>query len=294
MKAQLTSRHNFKEENLMQEYYYELVVKPSHHHALFSDFLSDTLPVGFEEIDDGFIIRSEDELETIAWGIEQFAEALQKALGQSIDVEIVLNKEKNSDWVRAYQESVTPVEVAPFYIHPTWETPKEERINIVIDPALAFGTGHHPTTASCLQVIANHVKKGMNVIDVGCGSGILTIASAKLGAVVDACDTDPVSVGNTLHNADENGIVLRNVWEGSASMAEARYDVVIANIVADVLVFIARDLKKVLRPGGILILSGIMDKYEDKISKTYGDMKIIERIQQNEWVTLVVTNEGQN
>ncbi|RLA72468.1 MAG: 50S ribosomal protein L11 methyltransferase [Epsilonproteobacteria bacterium] len=278
----------------MQEYYYELVVKPSHHHALFSDFLSDTLPVGFEEIDDGFIIRSEDELETIAWGIEQFAEALQKALGQSIDVEIVLNKEKNSDWVRAYQESVTPVEVAPFYIHPTWETPKEERINIVIDPALAFGTGHHPTTASCLQVIANHVKKGMNVIDVGCGSGILTIASAKLGAVVDACDTDPVSVGNTLHNADENGIVLRNVWEGSASMAEARYDVVIANIVADVLVFIARDLKKVLRPGGILILSGIMDKYEDKISKTYGDMKIIERIQQNEWVTLVVTNEGQN
>ncbi len=278
----------------MQEYYYELVVKPSHHYALFSDFLADTLPVGFEEIDDGFIIRSEDELDTIAWGVEQFAEALQKALGQSIDVEIVTSKEKNSDWVRAYQESVTPVEVLPFYIHPTWEEAKEERINIAIDPALAFGTGHHPTTASCLQAVANHVKEGSEVIDVGCGSGILAIASAKLGAVVDACDTDPVSVGNTLHNADENNTTLRNVWEGSASMTDHHYDVVIANIVADVLVFIARDLKKVLRSGSILILSGIMDKYEDKISKTYYDMKIIERIQQDEWVTLVVTNEGQN
>ena len=77
-------------------------------------------------------------------------------------------------------------------------------------------------------------------------------------------------------------------------MSHEQYDVVIANIVADVLVFIAADLKKLLKPGGILILSGIMDKYEDKIAKTYGDMKIIERIHQDEWVTLAVIQEGQN
>jgi len=276
----------------MQDYYYEMSVIPSSHRELFADFLSDTVPVGFEETEKGFVIRSEDELDTIAWGVEQFVEALQKALKEEIDVEISVSRKRNSDWVKAYQESITPVEVAPFYIHPTWDKPKEGCINISIDPALAFGTGHHPTTASSLQAVAKYVKEADEVIDVGCGSGILAIAAAKLGASVDACDTDPVSVGNTLENVDENGTVLRNVWEGSASMTKGVYDVVIANIVADVLVFIAGDLKRVLKPGGILILSGIMDKYEDKILKTYADMHIVERISQDEWITLVVSKEG--
>ena len=276
----------------MQDYYYEMSVIPSSHRELFADFLSDTVPVGFEETEKGFVIRSEDELDTIAWGVEQFVEALQKALKEEIDVEISVSRKRNSDWVKAYQESITPVEVAPFYIHPTWDKPKEGCINISIDPALAFGTGHHPTTASSLQAVAKYVKEADEVIDVGCGSGILAIAAAKLGASVDACDTDPVSVGNTLENVDENGTVLRNVWEGSASMTRYVYDVVIANIVADVLVFIAGDLKRVLKPGGILILSGIMDKYEDKILKTYADMHIVERISQDEWITLVVSKEG--
>ena len=90
----------------MQEYYFELVVKVSSHHALFSDFLADTLPIGFEETDDGFIIRSEDELDTIIWGLEQFAEALQKALGESVEIECKQTKLKNSDWVQMYQNSI--------------------------------------------------------------------------------------------------------------------------------------------------------------------------------------------
>lgn len=276
----------------LSEYYYELVVTPSSHHALFGDFLSDTLPVGFEETETSFIIRSEDELDTIAWGIEQFAEALQNALAETVDVELELTKHKNSDWVLAYQESITPVEVPPFYIHPTWDEGKAEMLNIAIDPALAFGTGHHPTTASCLRAVASYVKRGDEVLDVGCGSGILGIASAKLGAVVDACDTDPVSVANSLENAEQNGIAFRRVWEGSAAQATKKYDVVIANIVADVLVFIAGDLKKLLKSNGTLVLSGILDKYEDKVLKSYYDCDIIERINQDEWVTLVVTSKG--
>ena len=144
----------------MQDYYYMLVVKPSAHIELFSDFLVDVIPVGFEETDDGFIVRSEENLETISWGIEQFAEALQSALGEVIDLELTLTKEKNDDWIAQYQQAITPIEIAPFYIHPTWEAPKEGMLNIVIDPALAFGTGHHPTTASCLRAIAGYVKRG--------------------------------------------------------------------------------------------------------------------------------------
>lgn len=276
----------------MDEVYYELTIMPSSHHELFADFLADTLPIGFEETQTGFIVRSEEELSTIQWGVEQFAEALQKALGTAIDVEMTLQKKQTQAWVKAYQESVTPVDVAPFYVHPTWDNPAAERVNIAIDPALAFGTGHHPTTASCLEAVGRHVTPDDAVADVGCGSGILAIAAHKLGAKVDACDTDPVSVANTLQNCEINAVNLRHIWEGSITLSEQTYDVVIANIVADVLVVIAPDLKARLNPGGKLILSGILDKYEAKILETYADMHVFERIVKEEWVTLVVTPKG--
>jgi len=275
----------------MQDYYYMLVVKPSAHIELFCDFLVDVIPVGFEEIDDGFIVRSEENLETVSWGIEQFAEALQSALGEVIDLELTLTKEKNDDWIGHYQRSITPIEIAPFYIHPTWEVPKEGMLNIAIDPALAFGTGHHPTTASCLRAVARYVNAGDILMDVGCGSGILAMAALRKGAIVDACDTDPLSVENAIVNAEQNGLSYRRLWEGPVQETRDVYDVIVANIVADVLVFIASDLKKRLREGGILILSGIMDKYEDKVLRAYKTYTLNERIVENEWVTLVLTKK---
>lgn len=275
----------------MQDYYYMLVVKPSAHIELFSDFLVDVIPIGFEETDDGFIVRSEENLETISWGIQQFAEALQSALGEVIDLELTLTKEKNDDWIAQYQQAITPIEIIPFYIHPTWEAPKEGMLNIVIDPALAFGTGHHPTTASCLRAIASYVNEDDTVMDVGCGSGILAMAALRKGAVVDACDTDPLSVENSIVNAQQNGLSYRRLWEGPVQESNEVYDVIVANIVADVLVFIASDLKKRLREGGILILSGIMDKYEDKVLRAYKTFTLTERIVENEWVTLVLTKK---
>ena len=276
----------------MHDFYYMLVVKPSSHLELFSDFLVDLLPVGFEETDEGFIIRSEESLETVSWGIEQFAEALQRATGEVIDVDMTMTKEKNDDWIARYQQSITPVEIEPFYIHPTWEEPKEGMLNIAIDPALAFGTGHHPTTASCLRAVARYVQAGDEVMDVGCGSGILAMAAMRKGAVVDACDTDPLSVENATVNAEQNALAYRRLWEGPVQETNETYDVIIANIVADVLVFIASDLKKRLRAGGRLILSGIMDKYEDKVLRSYKALELTERIAENEWVTLVMTQKG--
>ena len=272
----------------MQEHYFELKVRVSSHHSLFCDFLADTLPIGFEETDDGFIIRSEESLDTIIWGLEQFAEALSKALGENIDVECEQTKLNNSDWVQLYQDSVKPLTIDKFYIHPTWDEPHKELINIEINPALAFGTGHHPTTASALRAIAKYVKKGDRVLDVGCGSGILAIGAIKLGAVVDACDTDSASVENSKQNAELNSVEFESLWEGSCSEAKGTYDVVVANIVADVLIFIANDLKKVLKEDGVLVLSGILEKYEAKVLKFYQDLEILEKIDQDEWVTLIL------
>ncbi|WP_457748522.1 50S ribosomal protein L11 methyltransferase [Sulfurimonas sp.] len=276
----------------MQEHYYELTVTVSSHHELFADFLADTLPIGFEETDDGFIIRSEDELDTIVWGLEQFGEALQKALGTPVEIECTQKKLQNSDWVESYKNSIEPLAIDKFYIHPTWSEKHPKLINIAIDPALAFGTGHHPTTASSLRAISEYVHKGDKVLDVGCGSGILSIAAMKLEAVVDACDTDPVSVENSIKNADLNGLEFHSIWEGSVSNLDEKYDIVVANIVADVLTFIANDLKKALADDGILILSGILNKYEEKVLKFYKDCKIIKRIAQDEWVTLVLKREN--
>ncbi len=275
----------------MQEHYYELVVTVSSHHELFADFLADTLPIGFEETNDGFIIRSEDELDTITWGLEQFDEALQKALGIPVELECTQKKLQNSDWVESYKNSIEPLEIDKFYIHPTWSDNHQNLINIVIDPALAFGTGHHPTTASSLRAIAKYTHEGDKVLDVGCGSGILGIGAMKLGAVVDACDTDPVSVENSIKNAKLNKLEFHSIWEGSASDLDEKYKIVVANIVADVLTFIANDLKKVLAEDGTLILSGILDKYEEKVLNFYKDCKIIEKIAQDEWVTLVLKKE---
>ncbi|MDY0232975.1 MAG: 50S ribosomal protein L11 methyltransferase [Sulfurimonas sp.] len=272
----------------MQDYYYELVVKVSSHKELFADFLSDTIDVGFEESEEGFTIRSEDELETIAWGLEQFCEALQKALGKTIELEYTHKKLKNSDWVELYQKSITPIEIGKFYIHPTWDAKNPDLINIVIDPALAFGTGHHPTTASSLRAISKYVKEGDTLIDVGCGSGILGIGAIKLGAIVDACDTDSVSVENSKENAKLNEVEFADIWEGSCSLSKKKYKVVVANIVADVLTFIAKDLKNALESDGVLILSGILDKYENKVLSFYKDCEILERIAVDEWVTFVL------
>jgi len=275
----------------MQEHYFELVIKLSSHHSLFSDFLADTVAVGFEEIEGGFIVRSEDDLETIIWGLEQFTEALQKATGETIELECTQIKKKNSDWVTLYQQSIEPLAIDKFYIHSTWNEPSDELINIAIDPALAFGTGHHPTTASALKAISKYTKSGDTLIDVGCGSGILGIGAVKLGAVVDACDTDPISVENSITNAKLNELEFANIWEGSCSLTEKKYDIVVANIVADVLTFIAKDLKGAMKDDAILVLSGILDKYETKVLNFYKDCTIIERIAQDEWVTLVLKKE---
>ena len=270
----------------MQESYHELVITPSAYLEHFSDFLSSSVDVGFEETQTSFIVRNEDELETLAWGIEQFALALSEALDEKISVELDISQKKNEDWISKYQEGIEPIAVGKFYIHPTWSKASDTLENIKIDPALAFGTGHHPTTASCLQAVSSHVQKGMEVIDVGCGSGILALAASKLGATVDLCDTDIISVENSKENFELNDATYREIWEGSITSTKKSYDVVIANIVADVLIFIASDLKKATRSK--LILSGVLDKYEEKVQKKFSDMQCVERIVDGEWISLVM------
>ena len=277
----------------MDKYYYELIIKPDLYYELFLDLASSLTNDAIEELNEAIIIRSEDTLDDVEHGIQEFAKELSNAFDADIKCETSLNKKENQDWIKLYQESVQPIKVGNFYIHPSWNEPMTDMINIVIDPTLAFGSGHHETTNCCLSAIEKYIKKDDAVADIGTGSGILGIAAAKSGAVVDICDTDIVAVNDAIKNFEVNGSKIENYWEGSANTTTKKYDVVIANIVADVIAMIASDIKKIAKDDGVIILSGIMAQHKQKVFNKFKDCEIIEEIQQNEWVTLIV-KKGNN
>lgn len=265
----------------MPDYYYELTIRPEKDLDLFINLLSSLTNEALEEADGTVIARSEEELENVEYGILEFA----KALG--VECETKLEKKENIDWIKKYQESVKSIEIGNFFIRPSWDKKREDKIDIIVDPALSFGSGHHETTSSCIEAIDEFVKAEHSVLDVGTGSGILALTCAKLGCKVDVCDTDEVCINDTKSNFELNGVKFNHSWIGSANGAEKKYDVVIANIVADVLVFISQDLKKSLNPNGTLIISGILDKHIDKVLKKFKDLEQIKLIHKNEWMTVV-------
>ncbi|BAF70517.1 50S ribosomal protein L11 methyltransferase [Nitratiruptor sp. SB155-2] len=274
----------------MDRYYYEYTVDIDAFKDEIESFLMDRFYNGIEESDGKLILRSEKSLDDIMDELRTYVDSLIKLFDTEIHLKITKEKKENIDWIEKYKKSITPVEVGEFYIHPSWYEPKEGKTNIKIDPALAFGSGHHETTRGCLNAIQKYVQPGMELLDVGCGSGILSIAAAKKGAVVDICDTDALALEESQKNFSLNGVEFREGWVGSAANAKKKYDIVIANIVADVLIMIAKDLQETTKEGGILILSGIIEKYRNKVKNRF-DFSILEELQEGEWITMILRND---
>ncbi|EDO6740280.1 50S ribosomal protein L11 methyltransferase [Campylobacter coli] len=278
----------------MQKFYYELFLEIQEQYKnLLLDFVFDLGVEAIEEKGNGIYIRSNENLEDLAWAIEIFAQKLSQKLNLKEDVLLhkTIEKKENKDWVEEYKKGIKPIIIDNIYIHTTWQEEKENYLNIKINPALAFGSGHHESTYCCVKFLQKFAKNNLRALDIGCGSGILAIAMAKLGSKVEICDTDDLAIKSALENAELNSVNFTKAWHGSVDKAEGLYDLVVANIIADVILILEKDIKKHLEDNAILILSGILDKYKTRIKEKFQDLELIDEMQINEWCSLVYKNK---
>lgn len=176
---------------------------------------------------------------------------------------------EDQDWVRATQSQFGPITIGGrLHIVPTWCEPPRHGVVIRLDPGLAFGTGSHPTTRLCLEWLVEQLQVGESVLDYGCGSGVLAIAAAKLGAtLVIGTDVDPQALSASRGNAQAN------LADASFVVPEAlparQFDLAVANILANPLILLAPVIAARVRPGGRLALSGILDSQADAVVIAY-------------------------
>lgn len=192
------------------------------------------------------------------------------AIGLAAVPEFSVEFIEEQNWVQLTQSQFDPIRVSDrLWIVPSWhETPDPGAINLILDPGMAFGTGSHPTTRLCLEWLERNVAAGDSVLDYGCGSGILAIAAARLGAAqVAGVDIDPQAVEAARANAERNGVIAH--FADSAVPVAGEYDLVVANILSNPLRVLAPAICAHVRPGGRLALSGILREQADEIIALY-------------------------
>ena len=201
------------------------------------------------------------------------AAALAKAAGAvGLDAvpEFTIEEIAEQNWVQLTQSQFEPIHIDDrLWIVPSWhDAPNKDAINIEMDPGMAFGTGSHPTTRLCLQWLLDAVKPGDSVLDYGCGSGILGIAAARLGAGrVLGVDIDEHAVTASRANAERNAVTAE--WMSSAQQLAGQYDLVVANILTNPLCVLAPGIAARVAPGGRLALSGVLAEQSEQVIAAY-------------------------
>ena len=206
--------------------------------------------------------------------------------------EIEVNLVADQDWKSKWMIDIKPQQFGNrLWIYPSWLTPsKTSSINMVLDPGLAFGTGSHPTTSLCLNWLGNNLRKNQHVIDYGCGSGILAIAAALLGASkVYAVDNDPQAITATMSNMEKNKISSQFVQTFlPEALPQVKVDLLLANILADPLIELSEIFLTSIKPTGKIVLSGILEEQAEKIVYHYKSFFELEEPQLSEGWALIV------
>lgn len=271
-------------------------------------------PHGYWELIDQSLIDSmpEDVLVKAWLPIDQRLNDMLNTLKQQLDslpslnpdvalgsLALGMNQVDEQDWAECWKKFYKPFKAGnTLVVKPTWESYMQEPGDkiIEIDPGMAFGTGTHETTGLCLSLLETYVKPGMQVMDVGTGSGILAIGSALLDAGdVLAIDIDPVAVKVAKENVTQNKLDHKiHVMEGDlVKDVQDTFDLCVANILADVIIFLSIPLKAKIRKGGTFICSGIIkDREQDVLDALCANgYTVIEKQYRGEWVAIVFTLE---
>lgn len=249
----------------------------------FQEFL-DTVTPHWDYVDEDLLKRQSDRtlfkvyaadneqglemLRDIEARIEELRKTPEAALYGTLEITVCDLPEE--DWQSGWKQYYKPIHVERLVVVPLWEDYEAEAGETVmkIDPGMAFGTGAHETTRLCLKALTQVDLEGKKVLDVGCGSGILSIGGVLLGAEsAFGCDIDQLAVEVAKRNAALNGLEEKTAYAAGdlLSVVEGQYPVVVANIVADVILTLLKDLHRVLLPGGLFIASGIIDTRKEEL-----------------------------
>ncbi|MEQ3660681.1 MAG: 50S ribosomal protein L11 methyltransferase [Glaciecola sp.] len=211
-----------------------------------------------------------------------------KALGKGFIH--VIDQLEDKDWEREWMENFHPMQFGErLWICPSWrDVPDPNAVNILLDPGLAFGTGTHPTTSLCLKWLDRTQVDGLTVVDFGCGSGILAIAALKLEAKkVIGIDIDPQALQASMDNAQRNGVEDRLAVYLPSDQPTLQADIVMANILAGPLKDLNNVISAYCKPGGKLIMSGILVEQAEEVEKAYASEFVFDPIEiDGEWVRL--------
>lgn len=236
-----------------------------------------------------YISPEDNPVEAVAFLKERYTEA-------HIPFEINTTGCQEQDWLNNWKQYFNPIEVGEkILIRPTWrdEYDPKGRVVLNLDPGLAFGTGTHETTRLCLQAVEKYTTPDTEMLDVGCGSGILSVAALLLGAKsAVGVDIDEMAVKTAKENAVLNGVEDRfTVLAGNLTdKVEGKYNVVAANIVADAIIMLSKDIKNYMYDDSVYIMSGIIDTRVDDVLNAIGDtFEIKEKLLENGWCCLVAT-----
>ena len=267
---------------------------------MFVDILPET------EADDGiaylsFYLEEDADTESILKNVRQELEEMSELMDLG-ECSIEESETEDVDWVNNWKQYFHQFYVDDILIIPSWEEVKpedEDKMVIHIDPGTAFGTGMHETTQLCIRQIRKHVTPDTEILDVGCGSGILGMLALKFGAKHSVgTDLDPCAIDATYENMEVNGIskdqyevMIGNIIDDKAVQDKVGYecyDIVVANILADVLVALTPVIVNQLKKGGIYITSGIIDDKEETVVEAVkkAGLEVLEVTYQGEWVSV--------
>ena len=221
-------------------------------------------------------------------------EQLKIMLPQDAQVEVISVNE--DDWANNWKKYYHPIRVGKnLVIKPSWIDYEKQENDIIVelDPGMAFGTGTHETTRMCMEHLEKYIDKNSRVLDVGCGSGILSITSLLIGAKeVTGVDIDPVAVKVAIENGAMNKFKEPQyvIKRGNlVDEAQGKYDVIVANIIADVIIAVCGDVKQFVADDGVFISSGIIVDRKEDVKKAFADRgyTIVEELEEGEWVSFV-------